>query len=91
MKVTVSVPTVLQRFTNKQANVEIDATNIFTLIETLEKSYPGLRERLCDETGKIRGFLNFYINGEDIRWLDSQNSILSDGDEVLILPAISGG
>ena len=61
------------------------------LIDTLEKNYPGMKERLCDEQGKVRRFVNVYLNEEDIRFLNKEATALKDGDEVSIVPAIAGG
>ena len=61
------------------------------LIEALDGRYPGLKSRLCDENGKLRRFLNVYVNSEDIRFLDNQATPLKAGDEVSIVPAVAGG
>ena len=91
MAVQVLIPTPLQKFTNEEASVDLDASNVDGLIEALEGRYPGIKGRLCDEGGKLRRFLNGYVNGEDIRFLDNQTTSLSDGDEVSIVPAVAGG
>lgn len=91
MSVKVLIPTPLQKFTNEQATIECSADSIGKLIDVLETSYPGIKERLCDETGNPRRFLNFYVNTEDIRFLDGTATPLADGDEVSIVPAVAGG
>ncbi|MCW6036669.1 MoaD/ThiS family protein [Spirulina subsalsa FACHB-351] len=91
MAVKVLVPTTLQKFTNNQAVIEATASNITELIEALEQDSPGIKGRICDESGKIRRFLNFYVNSEDIRFLENMDTPLSDGDEVSIVPAVAGG
>ena len=91
MAVKVLIPTPLQKFTNNQATLECSADNVDELIETLEEKCPGIKERLCDETGTPRRFLNFYVNSEDIRFLDNTATALKDGDEVSIVPAVAGG
>jgi sulfur-carrier protein len=91
MAVKVLIPTPLQKFTNNEASVECDAGNIDSLIEALEGNFPGIKARLCDDGGKLRRFLNFYVNEEDIRFLENQATELSDGDEVSIVPAVAGG
>ncbi len=92
MAVIVLVPTPLQKLTNGQSRVEIEITgNITNLIEEMELQYPGIKERLCDEKGDIRRFINFYINGDDIRFLQGQGTRIEDGAEVSIIPAIAGG
>ena len=91
MSVKVLVPTPLQKFTNDQATLECSANNVAELIDSLEESCPGIKSRLCDEEGKPRRFLNFYVNSEDIRFLEGTETALNDGDEVSIVPAVAGG
>ncbi len=91
MTVQVLIPTPLQKFTNDEASVSLDAGTVDALIDALEARYPGLKARLCDEAGKLRRFLNVYVNSEDIRFLDQQATRLNDGDEVSIVPAVAGG
>ncbi len=91
MAVKVLIPTPLQKFTNDEATVEIDGTNIVGLLDSLESSYPGIKARLCDDKGELRRFVNFYVNSEDIRFLDGKETELKDGDEVSIVPAVAGG
>ena len=91
MAVQVLIPTPLQKFTNDEASVELEATSVDGLIDALDSRYPGLKGRLCDEAGKLRRFLNVYVNSEDIRFLENQTTPLKDGDEVSIVPAVAGG
>ncbi len=91
MSVKVLIPTPLQKFTKEQATIHCDATNVQELIDALEVSCPGIKARLCDEQGAPRRFLNFYVNSEDIRFLDNTATPLADGDEVSIVPAVAGG
>ena len=91
MAVTVLIPTPLQKFTNDEASVSLEASTVDALIEALDGRYPGLKGRLCDEAGKLRRFLNVYVNSEDIRFLDNQATALGDGDEVSIVPAVACG
>ena len=91
MAVQVLIPTPLQKFTNDEASVELDATSVDALVDALDSRYPGLKGRLCDEAGKLRRFLNVYVNSEDIRFLDNQATALKNGDEVSIVPAVAGG
>jgi MoaD family protein len=91
MAVQVLIPTPLQKFTNDEATAELAATSVDGLLDALEDRYPGIKGRLCDEAGKLRRFLNVYVNSEDIRFLDNQNTPLNDGDEVSIVPAVAGG
>ncbi|MDZ8030182.1 MULTISPECIES: ubiquitin-like small modifier protein 1 [unclassified Nostoc] len=91
MAVTVLVPTTLQNLTNNQASLESNGSTIAELLDSLEQSFPGIKSRLCDEQGKLRRFVNFYVDSEDIRHLDGINTTLKDGDEVSIVPAVAGG
>jgi sulfur-carrier protein len=91
MSVKVLIPTPLQKLTNDKATVECQGTTIAELLESLETNCPGIKARLCDEQGKLRRFVNFYVNSEDIRFLENENTALNDGDEVSIIPAIAGG
>ncbi|MFN3360422.1 MAG: MoaD/ThiS family protein [Pseudanabaenaceae cyanobacterium] len=91
MALKVLIPTPLQNLTNNQATIECEASNIREMLNALEATFPGFKERLCDENGNIRRFVNFYVNSEDIRFLDGPDTALKDGDEVSIVPAIAGG
>ncbi|MFM7361512.1 MAG: MoaD/ThiS family protein [Cyanobium sp.] len=91
MAVQVLIPTPLQKFTNEEATASVEAGSVEELLTALEQLYPGIQTRLCDENGKLRRFLNVYVNSEDIRFLDNQATALSDGDEVSIVPAVAGG
>jgi molybdopterin converting factor small subunit len=91
MAVQVLIPTPLQKFTNDQASVSLDASSVDALLQALDTRFPGILGRLCDENGKLRRFLNVYVNSEDIRFLDNQTTALADGDEVSIVPAVAGG
>ncbi len=90
MPIKVRIPTPLQKITNGKAEVECMAKNVAELVEALEKDYPGIKERLSDG-GKIRRFINIYVNEEDIRFADKEETALKDGDSVSIVPAIAGG
>ena len=90
MAVKVRIPTPLQKLTGGKAEVECRAKNISELIDALEKEYPGMKERLSDE-GKIRRFINIYVNEEDIRFMNKEQTVIKDGDHVSIVPAIAGG
>ena len=90
MSVKVRIPTPLQKLTGK-GEVEVGASNVKDLIVQLEANYPGIKDRICDESGKIRRFVNVYLNEEDIRFLNQEDTTLKDGDEVSIVPAIAGG
>lgn len=89
--IKVRIPTPLHRLTNGQDVVEVEATNIISMIDALETKFPSIKNRLVDESGEIRRFLNVYIGKDDIRFLQNQNTPVVDGDEVSIIPAIAGG
>ncbi|MEO0854363.1 MAG: MoaD/ThiS family protein [Cyanobacteria bacterium J06648_11] len=91
MTVKVLIPTPLQKLTNDRAEVSCDGSTIQDLLDSLESACPGIKARLCDESGELRRFVNFYVNNEDIRFLDGSQTALKDGDEVSIIPAIAGG
>jgi MoaD family protein len=91
MSVKVLIPTPLQKLTNDQPTIDCNGTSIAELLESLEASCPGIKARICDEQGQLRRFVNFYVNSEDIRFLEGVNTPLKDGDEVSIIPAIAGG
>ena len=87
----VRIPTPLRKFTAGQEQVDIEATTIRGLLDGLESAHPGIRERLCDADGKVRRFVNIFVNGEDIRFASSLETSLKSGDDVSIVPAIAGG
>jgi molybdopterin converting factor small subunit len=91
MPVRVLIPTPLQRLTQNQAEVAAEGGDIQELISYLEGQFPGVKARLCDEQGALRRFVNIYVNEEDIRFLKGEATLLKDGDEVSIVPAIAGG
>ena len=91
MSIKVRIPTPLQKMTQNKAELELNGSNIRELIDDLERNFPGIKERICDEKGKIRRFINIYVNEEDVRFLQQDKTALKDGDEVSIIPAIAGG
>lgn len=91
MAVTVRIPTPLRRLTANEPEVEAVGSNIESILENLEENYPGLKERICDEAGNVRRFVNVYLNDEDIRFLDGKETAVKDGDEISVIPAIAGG
>jgi molybdopterin synthase sulfur carrier subunit len=91
MPVNVKVPTPLRKFTAGSETVSGTGATVGALIEDLEKRHAGIRERICDEQGRVRRFVNLYINGEDIRFLQQLDTKVKDGDEISIVPAIAGG
>lgn len=91
MAITVRIPTPLSSLTKGQLEVSAEGRNIQDLIEHLGANYAGIKERLTDENGVLRRFVNIYVNEEDIRFLDGMHTALADGDSVSIVPAIAGG
>jgi molybdopterin synthase sulfur carrier subunit len=91
MPMLVRIPTPLRSVTKGSAEVQGNGGTVADLIDDLERSYPGLKERLVDDTGDLRRFVNIYVNQEDIRFLQGKKTALKDGDEVSIVPAIAGG
>ena len=91
MSVMVRIPTPLRRMTNGQAKVEIDVSNVGDMVEQLDSSFPGFKARLVDENGDLRYFVNIYLNGEDVRFLQGLDTATKSGDEVSIVPAVAGG
>ncbi len=89
--IKVRIPTPLRPLTKGQGEVAAQAQSIAEMIETLNTSHPGIKDRLCDDTGELRRFVNIYVNEEDIRFLKGKETSLKDGDEVSIVPAIAGG
>ena len=81
----------MRKLTNGQEVVEAAGANVGELIDDLEKSFPGFKERLCDEGGNVRRFVNIFLNDEDIRFLEDKGTAVKQGDEVSIVPAIAGG
>ena len=89
--IKVRIPTPLRPLTKNQGEVEAKAANIGEMIDNLNTAHPGIKDRLCDEKGELRRFVNIYVNEEDIRFLKGKETTLKDGDEVSIVPAIAGG
>ena len=91
MAITVRIPTPLRRVTDGQDKVNAEGATLRQLIDSMESQYPGIKERLCDGDGDLRNFVNVYVNGEDVRFLDGVESATSEGDEISIVPAVAGG
>ena len=91
MSLKVVIPTPLRKYTNGADSVEVEATTVQEVLNNLDSKYPGFRASICDESGSLRRFINIYINGEDVRFLENLATPVTDGAEVAIVPAISGG
>ncbi|MGI8553907.1 MAG: ubiquitin-like small modifier protein 1 [Dehalococcoidia bacterium] len=91
MSVLVKIPTLLRKITSEQDKVTGDGANLGEVITTLDQQYPGLKERIFDESGELRRFVNVFVNGEDVRFLSGLQTPLKSGDEISIVPAVAGG
>lgn len=89
--IKVRIPTPLRPMTGGKGEVEANGGSVGEMIEHLNSSHPGIKDRLCDEKGELRRFINIYVNEEDIRFLTGKDTPLKEGDEVSIVPAIAGG
>lgn len=91
MPVNVLIPTPLRKLTENQDTVALEAATVDEMVHGLEAKFPGFGQRLRDENGELRRFINIYVNDEDIRFLQGKATALNDGDNVSIVPAIAGG
>jgi len=91
MRVSVRIPTPLRSLTSERDVVEAGGETLQHLVLDLERQFPGIGDRIVDEDGEIRRFVNLFVNGEDVRFLDGLHTPLSQGDEVSIVPAVAGG
>lgn len=87
----VYIPTPLRRLTGGQSKVNVSAGDIADLLEQLEAHYPGLKDRICENDGQVKRFVNVFVNGEEIRTLQGLATVLTEEDEVSIIPAMAGG
>jgi molybdopterin synthase sulfur carrier subunit len=87
----VRIPTPLRKYTGGAEAVQADGATVAALVTDLDKRHPGIRERICDESGAVRRFVNIFVNGEDIRFLQNLDTAVKAGDEVSVVPAIAGG
>jgi sulfur-carrier protein len=87
----VRIPTPLRQLSAGKDLLEVTAGTLQQCIEELETGYPGFKDRLCDESGQVRRFVNIYVNGEDVRFLSGVTTAISAGDEISIVPAVAGG
>jgi molybdopterin synthase sulfur carrier subunit len=91
MAIKVRIPTPLRKLTQDKDTVEATGVDVQAVLNDLESKYPGLKERLCDDRGELRRFVNIYLNDEDIRFSNGKSTTVKDGDEISIIPAIAGG
>ena len=91
MSATVRIPTPLRKVTNGADKASVDGNSIAEVIDSLENTFPGIKKRICEESGDLRSFVNVFVNGEDIRFSDGINTSISSGDEISLVPAVAGG
>ena len=91
MAVKVRIPTPLMKLTSNQSEVTAEGATISDILNNLESQFSGIKERICEENGSPRRFINIYVNEEDIRFLDCEKTAVKEGDEISIIPAIAGG
>jgi molybdopterin synthase sulfur carrier subunit len=85
------IPGPLRRLSDGQVTVPVEANDLASAIEALDARYPGFRDRLLDEKGELRQFVNVYLNDEDVRYLQKEATAVKDGDTISIVPSIAGG
>ena len=90
MAIEVRIPTILRTYTGGEKAVTADGASLSALIDDLESNHPGIKDRLIDD-GDLRRFVNVYVNDEDVRFIGGLDAELSDGDQVVVLPAVAGG
>ena len=88
---TVRIPSPLRRYTNGQSKADTNGANVTQIIDNLEAQFPGVKSRLCDESGQIKRYVNIFVNDKEIRTLQGANTEVVDSDEVSIVPAMAGG
>ena len=88
---SVRIPTPLRKLTNEIEVVQTAGSNVGEVLEHLDKAFPGLKERICDDSGNVRRFVNIFVNDEDIRFMDDKSTPVKETDEISIVPAIAGG
>ena len=91
MPIMVRIPTPLRRLTGNIDKVEVDADTLQGVVDALDQAHEGIKARICGDDGEIRHFVNVYVNGEDVRYLDGLNTPTKTGDEISIVPAVAGG
>ena len=87
----VRIPTPLRKLTNELEVVQASGSTIQEVFNSLDQAFPGLKERICDEAGQVRRFVNVFVNDEDIRFLEESATPVKESDEISIVPAIAGG
>ncbi|RNL84019.1 ubiquitin-like small modifier protein 1 [Halostreptopolyspora alba] len=91
MSVSVRVPTILRTYTKDAAEVTAEGDTLKAVLADLEANYPGIQARILDDSGKVRRFVNVYVGDEDVRFADGLDTVIADGSQVSIIPAVAGG
>lgn len=91
MAVKVVIPAQLRQYTQEQSSIDVDASNVSEVLDAVEAEFPGIKERICEPDGRIRRFVNVFVNGDDVRALSGADTEVKDGDEIAIIPAVAGG
>ncbi len=89
--VEITIPGPLLQYTRNQKEVQLSAHTVLDAIRVLDRMFPGMKDRICDEQEKVRAYVNIFVNGKDFRHLKGEQTSLGDGDEIMILPSIAGG
>ena len=89
--VEIRIPTILRTYTGGEKAVDASGTTLGALVDDLEANHPGIKERLVEDSGELRRFVNVYVDDEDVRFTGGLGTELSDGAQVVILPAVAGG
>ncbi|MBF0289581.1 MAG: MoaD/ThiS family protein [SAR324 cluster bacterium] len=91
MPIIIEIPSALQKYTNSQDEIQVNASTVGEAFESLCSQFADLKTHLYDEEGKVRSFINVYLNDEDIRYADSLDTKTQSGDSIQIVPSIAGG
>ncbi|MEP7054614.1 MAG: MoaD/ThiS family protein [Actinomycetota bacterium] len=91
MAVSIRIPTPMRNLTGGASEVSVEATNLREAIKALDAAHPGVSERILDDAGALRRFVNVYVGDEDVRFLDGLDTLLVDGSSISIIPAVAGG
>lgn len=89
--IQVLIPTPLRKFTDGSAKINGSGATVAVVLESIDKQFPGLKDRICEDDGEIRRFVNVFVNGENVRDLDGAATAVKSGDEIGIIPAMAGG
>lgn len=91
MTVKVVIPAQLRQYTQDQSSIDVEGGNVSEVLDAVDVAFPGVKERICEPDGRIRRFVNVFVNGEDVRALSGPDTEVKAGDEISIIPAVAGG